>query len=124
MRSAVALVVTVGVVGIVIPLGRPVVGKPLVGKPEVGLLTEVFEPISGRFLKSSSELTGVPTSTEMVPFLSSMVPAGTTNPLAYVHALLDNARNGNVANAADACELSRGNARNFFGKCLVVAAVS
>ncbi|CAB4621161.1 unannotated protein [freshwater metagenome] len=90
-------VVTVGVelVGIVIPAGIPDDGKPDVGKPEVGipelspepLLAEgvetvVFVPISGNFLKSAIEDTGVPTSIEIEPFLSSRDPAGITKPFA------------------------------------------
>ena len=92
MRRAEIPVVTVGALGIVIPpgmlppgkpvVGKPVVGKPVVGAPVVGAVTVVRVPISGMFLKSSSELTGVPTSTEMLPLPSSIVPAGTTNPFA------------------------------------------
>ena len=92
MRSAAMLVLTEGALGIVMPPGieppgnpvpgMPVVGAPVVGAPVVGALTVVRDPISGKFLKSSSELTGVPTSTEMLPLPSSIVPAGITKPLA------------------------------------------
>ena len=41
------------------------------------------EEISARFLKSSRVTTGVPTSIEIDPWLSSIVPAGITKPFAW-----------------------------------------
>ena len=44
---------------------------------------EVLVPISGNDLNALSELTSVPTSTEIDPFESFRLPAGTIKPLVF-----------------------------------------